>query len=310
MSTVVFGMGWLVCEIKHQAAVRTANAERDAVLADLRREKARREEEYQTAVRTANAERDALLAKLEQERTRRDKAYKAAVREANAERDAILADMRREKEIRIQAYLKAHSQLEAAENDWRLTASWYEQSFDGLKHSLESLKNDYLSLKPQHEQEHRELERNKEAAQRIQFLQTQFISDHDITSIGPTREAVLRSNGIETAYDIEQERILKIDGFGPVLTGNLLAWKQQVSRLFRFDAAAAVSRSELAALVVKYKQYQQRIEAKLQIGLAELRGCSEKAGRHLSQLYARIPGLVAQFEQAKVDAQVLSIDIA
>ena len=161
-----------------------------------------------------------------------------------------------------------------------------------------------------YEQECRELERNKEAAQRVQFLQTQFISDHDITGIGPTREAVLRSNGIETAYDIEQERILKIDGFGPVLTGNLLAWKQQVSGRFRFIAAAAVSRSELAALVVKYKQYQQRIEARLQTGLTELRGCSEKAGRHLSQLYAGIPGLVTQFEQAKVDAQVLSIDIA
>ena len=71
-----------------------------------------------------------------------------------------------------------------------------------------------------------------------------------------------------------------------------------------------MSRSELAALVVKYKEDQQRVEAKLQTGLTELRGCSEKAGRHLSQLYARIPELVTQFEQAKVDAQVLSIDIA
>ena len=308
ISAFIFAMGWLIYEIKHESAVRTANAERDAILEDLKREKGRREAAYQIAVRTANAERDAILAKLEQEKTRREAAYRAAVRSANAERDAIIAAMRRERDRRLQAHLGAQGRLEVAENEWRDAASSYEESFDRIKRGLANLKSDYLGLKQQYEQEYRDLERNKEADQRVQFLQTQFISDHDIPGIGPTREAVLRSNGVETAYDIEQERILKIDGFGPVLTGNLLVWKQQAIGRFRFNAAAAVSSSELAALVVKYKQYQQRIETKLQSGLTELRDCSDKASRHLSQLYARMPGLVSQVAQAKVDVEALSDD--
>jgi len=71
-----------------------------------------------------------------------------------------------------------------------------------------------------------------------------------------------------------------------------------------------VSPSELAAIVMKYKQFQHRIEAKLQAGLAELRGCSEKSGRHLPRLYAGIPALVAWLAQTKVDAQMLSVDVS
>ena len=232
--------------------------------------------------------------------------HQAALRSANAEREAILAARRQERDRRRQAFRDALRELEGAENEWRQTAEWYQQSFDGLKRSLESLKTDYLRLKPQYEQEYRELERNKEAAQRDQFLQTLFIRDFDIPGIGPTREAVLRSYGIETAYDIEQWHILQIGGFGPVLTGNLLAWKRDAASRFHFNAGKAVSSSEVAALEGKYRQSKQGIEAKLRTGLGELRGCSEKADRHLPQLYARIPGLVAHAVQAKVDLQVLS----
>jgi DNA-binding helix-hairpin-helix protein with protein kinase domain len=277
ISTFVFGVGWLFLELKHRAAVRSANAEREEALEDMRREEARREAEYEEAFR-----------------------------KANAKREAILDDMRREKARRSRAYWDARHELERAENELCAAAREYERSFDEAKRVLERLKNDFLGLKQRYEQEYRELERNKEAAQRAQFLQTQFISDHKILGIGDTREAVLRSNGIETAYDIDRDQILAINGFGQKLTDNLLAWKEQVSRQFRFNAAAAVSPGEVAALVVKYKQLQERIEVEMKARLAELRLCSERAGFRLPQFYARIPGLVARLAQAEADAQVLS----
>lgn len=85
-----------------------------------------------------------------------------------------------------------------------------------------------------------------------------------------------------------------------------MTWKEQVSRQFRFNTAAGVSQSEMAVLVVKYKQLQQQYEAKLQSSLMEIRACAEKASRHMSQLYARIPAMVAILAQAKIDLQVLS----
>ena len=231
--------------------------------------------------------------------------HQQTVRSANTEREAILSDLRGERSRRLQAYKSARSELEKAENDWQGAALHYEQGFDQLKRNLEQLKSEYVSLKGKYDHEYHELERNKAAAQLAQFLQAQFISDHTIAGIGPTREAVLRSNGIETAQDIVEERILEINGFGPGLTGNLLAWKQQVSGQFRFNAAAAISPTELSALVVKYRQLQEQIEGKMKIGLAELRARSNKSRQHLPQLYARIPGLILQVAQAKVDAQLL-----
>ena len=234
--------------------------------------------------------------------------HQAALRSSNAEREAVLEDIRGEMHCRRQAYQDAHRELEEAENEWRGTAAGYEQSFDRVKRSLESLKVDCLGLKPRYEQEYRELEMNKESAQRAQFLRSQLISDSEIRDIGPTLKAALRSYGIETAYDIKQEQIRAISGFGPKRTGILMAWKVEMSRKFRYIAASAVSASELAALNLKYEQLKQGVEAKLQTGLKDLRGCAENAGRHLTQLYARIPAIIRRFRQAKVDAQVFSIN--
>jgi DNA-binding helix-hairpin-helix protein with protein kinase domain len=275
------------------------------------------EKTYRDEVSNANAERNKILSAIRSEKARRDAAYKAAVRKAdsewnekvrsaNAAREAILTDMRRELDIRRQSLHAARHNLERAELERHRAASEYQGLFDRLRRDLGVLKSEYLDLKPKYEEEYRHLERNKEAAQLVQFLQTQFISDHDIPGIGPTREAVLRSNGIETANDIKEDSILEIGGFGPVLTGALLTWKEEVTRRFRFNRAAGVSQNELATLVVNYRQLQQRIEAKMQTALADLRACSDKAGRHLSQLYDRIPGLVVRFEQARIDLQVVS----
>jgi hypothetical protein len=328
IATLVTGVGWLSLEMKHRTAVRKANAERNKNLLEIRREKARREAAYKAAVRRANAEwearvqkanaeRDAILAEIRRDEACREAAYEAAVRKANAEwearvqkanaeRDAILSKMRREMNVRRQAYQDALAALLEAESEWRKTASGYKERYDELKRSLDGLKYDFLNLKPRYEKENLQLEQDTKATQFVQFLQTQFISDHEIPGIGPTREAVLRSNGIETAYDIEQDLIREIPGFGPVLTNALLDWKEQVSRLFRFNATAGVSPTERALLVMKYKQFQQRMEAKLQSGLVELRECSHKSGHQLSQLYDRIPGLVVRLEQAKIDLQVVS----
>jgi DNA-binding helix-hairpin-helix protein with protein kinase domain len=234
--------------------------------------------------------------------------HQRTVGSANAERNAILADIQDEKRRRYRTYDEARHEFDEVEREWQRTADWYDQSFRQLQRGLGGLKTEFLNLKPRYEEEYRQLERDKEATQRAKFLQTQFISDNEIPGIGPAREAILRSNGIETAQDIDRNRILAIDGFGEVLSGALLAWKEKVTRQFRFNAAAAVERNELAQLVLRYKQAQRRIEVRLPTALAELRACSARAEGHLQHLYARIPRLMEQLAQAKVDLEVLSTE--
>ncbi len=235
--------------------------------------------------------------------------HRKSVRAANAERFAALSSLRKERDARLRARREAGRALAGAENELRRVAVAYQQSFDALKRGLVSLKAEYLALKPQYDKDLRELERNKEAVQLEQFLQTQFISDHDIPGIGPTREAVLRSHNIETAHDVQAERVLAIAGFGPVLTKNLLAWRQQVARNFHFNASAAMSASDLAPLVMKYRQFQQRIETSMQRELGKLKACSETGANHVARLYAPLPALVARLAQAEADLGVLPPDI-
>jgi hypothetical protein len=234
--------------------------------------------------------------------------HQGTVKKANAERDAILEEYERERDKRVSAHRHALDELNKAEGEWRRIAASYLRSFDANQQSLEALKKDYLDLKQRYDQELGELERKKETMQLAQFLQTQFISDHDIPGIGPGLEAILRSNNIETAYDVEARRIEAISGFGHVRTARLVAWRQQTMKSFRFNAAAAVPPNELAALAVKYKQIQQRLEAGLQSGLAELRTCYNGAARDQGRLYTQVPALVMRLEQAKTDLEVLCLE--
>lgn len=52
------------------------------------------------------------------------------------------------------------------------------------------------------------------------------IEDAKLPGIGPARCVVLRSWGIDTAADIDAEKILEIPGFGASLTDKLVGWRQ------------------------------------------------------------------------------------
>jgi DNA-binding helix-hairpin-helix protein with protein kinase domain len=83
-----------------------------------------------------------------------------------------------------------------------------------------------------------ELARRKQAASsqfRAEWLRDQldnFIIRHaSITGIGAERARVLASNGIETAADIDRASILRISGFGPVLTHSLVDWRRRCEQV-------------------------------------------------------------------------------
>jgi DNA-binding helix-hairpin-helix protein with protein kinase domain len=56
--------------------------------------------------------------------------------------------------------------------------------------------------------------------------------------VGRTRCAVLRSWGIDTAADVEEDRISDIAGFGRSLTDKLVIWRAVKEKAFVYNAAA------------------------------------------------------------------------
>ena len=63
--------------------------------------------------------------------------------------------------------------------------------------------------------------------------------------MGAARCAVLRSWGIETAADIDEDKIAQVPGFGRNLTDRLVNWRDGLEGRFLFEPAAVADPLEV-----------------------------------------------------------------
>src|SRR5262249_26312472 len=123
--------------------------------------------------------------------------------------------------------------------EWQQAASRYQVEFPRLKGTLKKLKERYEGLQGEFDAERLLAEdpdvRHREARAREEYLRTCFLGEHKVAGVGPTREVLLASYGVETAFDVTEEQLLKIRGIGPVLRQNLLAWREAMLAGFTFD---------------------------------------------------------------------------
>lgn len=102
------------------------------------------------------------------------------------------------------------------------------------------------------------------------FLERHLIADHKIPQIGPSRKATLASFGIETAADIEQFKIRRIEGFGRKYTQGLLRWRDSIEQSFVFDPSKGIDPADVSSLKQKSRQRKIPIEKALLSGPHEL----------------------------------------
>jgi DNA-binding helix-hairpin-helix protein with protein kinase domain len=104
-----------------------------------------------------------------------------------------------------------------------------------------------------------------------QYLSSFLISDANIMGIGPSRKSILQSFGIDSAADIEVERILRIDGFGPVLVSNLMEWKNALLSNFSISVgASAIAASDMASINQIISSSHDRLHKQLEESLSEM----------------------------------------
>ena len=98
--------------------------------------------------------------------------------------------------------------------------------------------------------------RVEELTSRKQELQLQhYLDQHDIgqaklKGIGMSRTLTLKSYGIETAADVNYQRVVAISGFGPATANSLLAWRRRIESAFHFDPNQAIDPADIAAIKV------------------------------------------------------------
>ena len=129
-----------------------------------------------------------------------------------------------------------------------------------------------------------ELERDRFKQRLEEYLENFFIEHATIPGIGPGRKAMLESYGIETAADVEKQRIVFVPGFGPAMAEKLIEWRRETERGFHFDPSKGVDPQKIVAIDRDIATQKKKIEQGLIAGsndLAQIKRKTEQQGRRL-----------------------------
>ena len=193
----------------------------------------------------------------------------------------------------------AEEEISQLHNDYQHRKHRLVEQINHLGHTWQRLPEGY-------QKEYRQLEQNREALARADFLRSRLLADYDIPKVGRGRKQVLASYGIESAQDLSEQRIRAIKGFGPALTASLLEWRQQMEAGFHFDPGSAVPQAEAQALALKFKQHQDSIRLYLDQELKQLEVLIRRAEQDYQPLWMQACQLTGKLDQAEADLLVVS----
>ena len=116
----------------------------------------------------------------------------------------------------------------------------------------------------------------------------------------------MASFGVETAADVEPGKILRISGFGPGLTNELVQWRKRLEGKFRFDPSKGVDPADIAALNQNFRLERTQIEGAL---LATPELLNKVRGQTLLRreaIRSQIEDVAKALSQARADLSVFS----
>lgn len=121
------------------------------------------------------------------------------------------------------------------------------------------------------------LKSNRESRQRQAYLDRFSVRRANISGIGPAKTATLISFGIETAGDVNRSAVLRVPGFGDVMTGKLMAWRRRHESRFKYDRTPnAQDVADERALRGRFAAEKAKLESTIRNGLGTLRNARAK----------------------------------
>jgi DNA-binding helix-hairpin-helix protein with protein kinase domain len=179
----------------------------------------------------------------------------------------------------------------------------HQNLFRASKAEADGLKRAHDALLQERADRLRKLHENHRQSQLEEYLDRFEIATARIKGIGPAKVTILQSYGIETALDVNQQRVLGISGFGPKTVANLLAWRQTCEQSFRFDPQKGVSPTEVAAVEQDVMLRVRGLEARLAKTLEELKTHAANEQRRRADCATKIAGVGRVYGQLYADVQ-------
>lgn len=201
----------------------------------------------------------------------------------------------------IAAFDAAAARWDRAEKEWSQKAG--PGLFEQRKAVLVGLRNDWNQVPSLRLRMLADLERDRERAQRIRFLDAFEIEKARIEGIGKSRKLTLASYGIETAADVTQAALSQVPGFGPKLQARMLAWRSQVEQRFVFDPRRHVDPRDTARVEQDILAKKTQIEGRMGVALGELRQAHAQILSVRRHMQPQIEAVRQEFMQASADRQ-------
>lgn len=179
------------------------------------------------------------------------------------------------------------------------------EGFSLRKKQLSDLRHEYQELPAKEKAEIDSLHKTAENRQKQKFLDRHFIDSASISGVGPAKKAALRSFGIETAADVEWNKVIAVRGFGEVLTRAVVDWRKACERKFVFNPSQAITETDRSAVRVKILLRKKAIEAELLAAPGELQKMTQQATSRIVTLQPEIQSAAMALAQAKADLALL-----
>lgn len=182
-------------------------------------------------------------------------------------------------------------------DSWRTGCS--QDAFLAKRAELKSIHQQIGQLKSERDRQVARLEARREEAQLRRYLDRFRIQSASIPNIGATRTAMLASYGIETAADVKESQVLRIPGFGPSLTADLLRWRDGHKRAFRFNPSEGVDPRDLAQIDRDLLAKRTDLESKLRSGTLTLQQLGASVTAMRAAMLPRIEAARQAVESAR-----------
>lgn len=201
------------------------------------------------------------------------------------------------------------NQVNKYKQSWNVTLNQWQSDAGDTKFKtkykeLSDLRLEYENLANQMNVERQKLQDNVRENQLQKFLDGQYIDNHSISGIGPSRKATLSSFGVETAADVTWNQIINIPGFGSTFTRELVDWRKSLERRFVFDPSKGVNPADIAALNQRFSHRRKQIEVSLLAGPEQLINIRDSVLEY-RKFFPMVQQAAQQLAQAEADLSLL-----
>ena len=201
--------------------------------------------------------------------------------------------------------------LETAGYMWRLwSGKWNEEAgeaaFQSQLRRLRETRQKYEEIERQYRSGLAGLEGTMRERQLQQFLARHRIVAGTPPHTGAAQLAVLQSAGIISAADISLARLRRVPRLDSTQTGNLLAWREGLEKVFLFDPGRGVESSDVRALVHKYQPLMKPVERELVQGIGRLSRIQQDVLKKRVMLRPSVEKRAQELAQARADYRVFA----